>query len=192
MMGSQVRLAAVAATVALLGGVLAGCSGGGGGSSSSKSPDATRSGGSSASPSRMPTSATGKVTTSSGDLGRTFLVDARGRTVYLFEADTSDRSTCSGSCAKAWPPVTVTSTPQAGGKARQNLLGTTTRGNGDKQVTYDGHPVYYYKGDSRPGDTTGQGLDQFGAKWYVVTPAGDAIKKESAQSPSSSSGGNGY
>ncbi|HET6635604.1 MAG TPA: hypothetical protein VFH77_11355 [Streptomyces sp.] len=140
----------------------------------------------------MPTSATGKVTTSSGDLGRTFLVDARGRTVYLFEADTSGRSSCSGSCAKAWPPVTVTSTPQAGGKAQQNLLGTTTRGNGDKQVTYNGHPVYYYKGDTKPGDTKGQGLDQFGAKWFVVTPAGDAVKKKASKSPSSSSGGNGY
>jgi len=140
----------------------------------------------------MPTSAAGKLTTSSGDLGRTFLVDARGRTVYLFAADTSGTSSCSGSCAKAWPPVTVTSTPQAGGEAQQRLLGTTTRKNGDKQVTYDGHPVYYYKEDTRPGDTKGQDLDRFGATWYVVTPAGDAVRSTSSKSPSSSSGGNGY
>lgn len=192
-MRHQVRAAAVTVVAAVLSCMLAGCSGGGGGgSSSSKSPSATQSSSSSASPSGSPTSTTGKVTTSSGDLGRTFLVDARGRTLYLFEADTSGRSTCSGGCAKAWPPVTVTSTPQAGSKVQPSLLATTTRKNGDEQVTYNGHPVYYYKGDSRPGDAKGQGLDQFGAKWYVVTPAGAAVKKKSSKSPSSSSGGNGY
>jgi predicted lipoprotein with Yx(FWY)xxD motif len=180
------------AAAALCAGVLAGCADDGGGSAPSKSPGASDSPHPSASPSSMPTSATGKVTTSSGDLGRTFLVDARGRTLYLFEADTPSASTCSGGCAKAWPPVTVTRMPKAGGDARQGLLGTTTRKDGAQQVTYHGHPVYYYKKDSKPGDTKGQGLDQFGAKWFVVTPAGDALRQRSSPSPSSSSGGNGY
>lgn len=179
-----------AAAVTLFAGLLAGCSGGG--SAPSKSPGATASHGSSASPKGTPSSATGKVTSSSGDLGRTFLVDARGRTLYLFEADTSDTSTCAGGCASAWPPVTATGTPKAGGDARSDLLGTTTRKSGDTQVTYHGHPVYYYKGDTKPGDTKGQGLDQFGAKWFVLTPAGDALRQQSSASPSSSSGGNGY
>ncbi len=191
-MRRRTRTARLVSAAALCAGVLAGCSDGGGGSSPSKSPSESASGGSSASPSSMPTSATGKITSSSGDLGRTFLVDAHGRTLYLFEADSSGTSTCSGGCAKAWPPVTATSTPKAGGEARQGLLNTTTRNNGDKQVTYHGHPVYYYKGDAKPGDTKGQGLDQFGAKWFVVTPSGDAVKQKSSQSPSSSSGGNGY
>jgi predicted lipoprotein with Yx(FWY)xxD motif len=187
------RMTTCAAAAALCAGLLAGCSGGGGGSSSSsKSPSTSKSPAASHSPTASPTSAAGKVTSSSGHLDRAFLVDGKGRTLYLFEADTSGKSTCDGGCAKAWPPMTVTSTPKAGGDVRQSLLSTTTRNNGDKQVTYHGHPVYYYKGDSRPGETSGQGLNLFGAKWFVVTPAGNALKGKSSQSPSPSSGGNGY
>ena len=110
-------------------------------------------------------------------LGQT-LVDGQGRTLYLFEADKAGKSSCSGACAGAWPPYVSNDTPQAGTGVTGALLGTSVRGDGAAQVTYDGHPLYYYAGDSRPGDAAGQGLDQFGAKWYVVAPSGDKINAD--------------
>jgi predicted lipoprotein with Yx(FWY)xxD motif len=106
-------------------------------------------------------------------LGQT-LVDGQGRTLYLFEADTAGRSNCHGACASAWPPYLSSGAPQAGTGVAAGQLGTIP-GAGCAQVTYHGHPLYYYAGDSQPGDTTGQGLDQFGAKWYVVAPNGARI-----------------
>ena len=85
-------------------------------------------------------------------------------------------STCSGACAQAWPPLTTSGTPKAGGKVKASLLGTTTRSDGSREVTYAGHPLYYFEGDSAPGQTTGQGSDGFGAPWWVVSPAGKAIQ----------------
>jgi predicted lipoprotein with Yx(FWY)xxD motif len=102
------------------------------------------------------------------------LVDAQGRTLYLWQADTGTSSTCSGACATAWPPVTTTGKPAAGSGAKANLLGTTKRADGSTQVTYAGHPLYRFAGDSAAGRLNGQGSDAFGAKWYVVTPAGTA------------------
>jgi predicted lipoprotein with Yx(FWY)xxD motif len=106
-------------------------------------------------------------------LGQT-LVDGQGRTLYLFKADTADRSNCHGACASAWPPYLSSGAPQAGTGVTGGQLGTIP-GDGGAQVTYHGHPLYYYAGDSQPGDATGQGLDQFGAKWYVVAPDGVGI-----------------
>jgi predicted lipoprotein with Yx(FWY)xxD motif len=106
-------------------------------------------------------------------LGQT-LVDGQGRTLYLFEADGSGKSNCHGACASAWPPYLSSGAPQAGTGVAGGLLGTI-RGDGGAQVTYHGHPLYYYAGDSRPGDTAGQGLDQFGARWYVVAPNGAEV-----------------
>ena len=106
-------------------------------------------------------------------LGKT-LVDGQGRTLYLFEADSAGRSNCQGACASAWPPYLSSGAPQAGSGVAAGQLGTIG-GSGGGQVTYHGHPLYYYAGDARPGDTTGQGLDQFGAKWFVVAPNGDEI-----------------
>lgn len=103
------------------------------------------------------------------------LVDGQGRTLYLFEADKNGSSACSGSCAQAWPPLTSSGTPQAANGAASNEVGTITRQGGQKQITYHGFPLYYFVGDHKSGDTTGQGLDQFGAKWYVLSPAGNAI-----------------
>lgn len=103
------------------------------------------------------------------------LVDGKGRTLYLFEADKNGSSACSGSCAQAWPPLTSSGTPQAANGAASNEVGTITRQGGQKQITYHGFPLYYFVGDHKSGDTTGQGLDQFGAKWYVLSPAGNAI-----------------
>jgi len=103
------------------------------------------------------------------------LVDGSGRTLYLFEADKGTSSTCDGPCAQAWPPLLTTRAPSAGTGANAADVGTTTRKDGTSEVTYHGHPLYYYVGDSKTGDTTGQGLNQFGAKWYVLAPSGDKI-----------------
>ena len=108
------------------------------------------------------------------DLG-TMLTDSTGRTVYLFEKDKGNASTCYGSCATAWPPLTTSGTPKAGSNVTASALGTTKRKDGSSEVTYHGHPLYYYVGDSGPGSTSGQGVDQFGAEWYVLAPSGNKI-----------------
>jgi predicted lipoprotein with Yx(FWY)xxD motif len=114
------------------------------------------------------------VSVADSKLGK-ILVGAGGRTVYLFEADTSSTSTCSGSCAAAWPPLVATGAPVAGQGAKADLVGTSKRADGTTMVTYNGHPLYYYVGDSKPGDTTGQALNQFGAEWYVLNASGDKV-----------------
>jgi predicted lipoprotein with Yx(FWY)xxD motif len=114
------------------------------------------------------------ITTASAS-GSTFLTDGSGRAVYLWAKDTGDASTCTGACAGAWPPVTATGTVTASGSAMTSDLGTITRSDGTKQVTYDGHPLYYFAGDSGPGTATGQGSDNFGAKWWLVAPSGSDV-----------------
>jgi len=116
----------------------------------------------------------GTVTTARTGLGQT-LVDGSGRTLYLFEADTAKDSTCYGPCASAWPPAAAPAPPHTIGTASAALVGTVRRTDGATQLTYNGHPLYYYAGDAAPGDTTGQGLLQFGAKWYVLNPSGAKI-----------------
>ena len=103
------------------------------------------------------------------------LVDALGRTLYLFEADKTGTSACTGACAAAWPPVTVTGTPQAGSGVSRSLLGTIKRADGTMQLTYNGHPLYYFAGDSGTGAAHGQGSKAFGAGWYVVNASGAKI-----------------
>jgi predicted lipoprotein with Yx(FWY)xxD motif len=120
--------------------------------------------------------ATSAVGTKTSSLG-TFLVDGNGRALYLWEADDGSKSTCSGACAKAWPPLTATTTPKATGAVKASLLGTTKRADGSREVTYAGHPLYTFAGDTRAGQTTGQGSNGFGAPWWVVTPAGQALQK---------------
>ena len=122
-----------------------------------------------------PASAT--VTGRTTNLGPT-LVDGSGRTLYLFESDTPTMSTCDGSCASVWPPVSAVTTPHATGGTRVDLLGTLRRADGTMQLTYSGHPLYYFAGDAEPGDTTGQGLKQFGAPWYALTPGGGKIDRD--------------
>lgn len=114
------------------------------------------------------------VTSASGSAG-TYLTDGSGRALYLWTADTGGKSACSGACASAWPPLTADGTPAAAGGVQAGDLGTITRSGGGKQVTYDGHPLYYYAGDSGSGATNGQGNDGFGAKWWLVAPSGSAI-----------------
>jgi predicted lipoprotein with Yx(FWY)xxD motif len=117
---------------------------------------------------------TATVTTAQTGLGQT-LVDGSGRTLYLFESDSAKDSTCYGTCTGPWPPVTAPATPHAAGNSSAGLLGTIRRTDGTTQLTYAGHPLYYYAGDTRPGDTTGQGLLQFGAQWYALSPDGAEI-----------------
>jgi predicted lipoprotein with Yx(FWY)xxD motif len=102
------------------------------------------------------------------------LVDGKGRTVYLFEADTGKDSTCYVNCAVFWPPVLTAGAPRAGAGAKAALLGTTTRTDGTLQVTYAGHPLYYFSTDS-PGDAYGEGVNGFGGLWWVMAPSGAAI-----------------
>jgi predicted lipoprotein with Yx(FWY)xxD motif len=104
------------------------------------------------------------------------LVDEDGHVLYLFEADKSTQSTCSGSCAAVWPPVVTGGAPVAAGGAKMSKLGTTSRGDGKTQVTYAGHPLYYYSADTQPGQTNGEGSKEFGAEWYVVGPAGKKVE----------------
>ena len=116
--------------------------------------------------------------------------------MYLWAADSMNKSTCSGACAGAWPPVTAMGKVTAADGAKAADLGTITRPDGSKQVTYDGHALYYFAGDSGPGQANGQGSDSFGAKWWLVAPAGTKITVadaaagagNSSTAPASSSG----
>src|SRR5205085_12219357 len=130
--------------------------------------------------------------TAKGTAG-TYLTGPSGRAVYLWVADRGDMSSCSGACAKAWPPVTTKSAPTAASGVNASDLATIARADGTKQVTYKGHPLYYFVDDSGAGMTTGQGSDNFGAKWWLVGPSGAAISAKVSSSGSSnasaSSGG---
>jgi len=120
------------------------------------------------------------------------LVDGNGRTLYLWVADTSSTSTCNGGCATAWPPLITTGAPSAAGDAHAGELAMSTRWDGTLQVTYAGHPLYYFAGDAAPGQTNGQGSNGYGAKWWLVAPSGTAITTSapaSSSSPSSASNG---
>jgi len=97
--------------------------------------------------------------------------------VYLFEKDASDKSSCYGACAQGWPPVLTTGTPVASAGASTSLLGTVTRTDGTIQVTYAGHPLYYYTGDTKAGAATGEDVNAFGAGWYLLDPAGKKVEK---------------
>lgn len=110
-------------------------------------------------------------------LGR-ILVDARGHTLYLFEADKGRTSVCYGKCAKFWPPLTTKDAPRAGAGVKKSLLGVTMRKGGAHQVTYAGHPLYFFLKDKRAGQTTGQDLDFFGGEWYVLSAAGRKIERK--------------
>ncbi len=127
-----------------------------------------------ASASSSSTSAATKVGTASSNLGR-ILVDRHGRALYLFAKDRHGKSTCAGLCAGYWPALTTRGKPRAISGARKALLGTTRRKDGRLQVTYRGHPLYRFSGDTGAGQTSGEGLTDFGGGWWVVSPAGNKI-----------------
>jgi len=96
-----------------------------------------------------------------------------GMSLYVFTADTGSTSTCTGDCAGTWPPLTVASASDVtAGAGVTGAIGTTARADGSTQVTINGHPVYYYSGDTKAGDTNGQGKFN---KWYLVSPGGEAV-----------------
>lgn len=165
-------LVAVAATV-----VLAGCGSSGGSSSSGSSSAGSET-----------------IGTASGS-GGTYLTGAAGRAVYLFDADTNGTSACTGACTAAWPPVLTDGAAGASGSAKSADLATIRRPDGSTQLTYQGHPLYYYAADTKAGQTNGQGSTAFGASWWLVTPDGVALHTASPGSGGStgpSTGGYGY
>ena len=107
-------------------------------------------------------------------LGR-ILVDSKGITLYDFPPDKGKVSVCYGACAALWPPLITHGKPIAGPGVKASLLGTTKRSDGKLEVTYGGHPLYYFVSDRKPGQTTGQGINQFGGPWWVISPAGKEI-----------------
>jgi predicted lipoprotein with Yx(FWY)xxD motif len=113
------------------------------------------------------------VTAKSSKLGLILAAGPKRKTVYLFENDTGSASSCSGGCASVWPPVTGTATAGAGAVSAD--LGTITRSDGTTQVTYKGHPLYFFARDGDAGDSYGEGLKSFGASWYVLTPSGRKV-----------------
>jgi predicted lipoprotein with Yx(FWY)xxD motif len=112
--------------------------------------------------------------TSSSKYGKV-LFDRGGRVLYTFARDRGKASTCYGGCAAAWPPFTVNRPPKAGAGVRSGLLGTTRRRDGSLQVTYAGHPLYYFTGDKKPGQITCQSVSSFGGLWLVVNPNGTPV-----------------
>ncbi len=126
-------------------------------------------------------------------LGKT-LVDANGRTLYLFQADGRNVSNLSQAGRAVWPPFTAAANPRALGGTLASQISTIKKVNGVAQIAYNGHPLYYFVGDHKPGQTAGQGLNEFGARWYVLAPSGAAVTSApSSPAPAaSSSGGSSY
>jgi predicted lipoprotein with Yx(FWY)xxD motif len=134
----------------------------GGGGANSSSTTAARSSGS-APTVRVENSALGEI-----------LVDTEGRTLYLFKADSGRVSACDGACAAAWPPLLTHGNTHVAG-ANVSLLSTIQRSSGARQLAYNGHPLYLYAGDQKPGDVNGQGVTAFGAPWYALSPTGNQV-----------------
>jgi predicted lipoprotein with Yx(FWY)xxD motif len=160
------RLLAIAGATVAIAVVATGC----GGKTSSSSSSAPASSSATATSGAM-------VAVKNSKLGG-ILVDGSGRTLYLFEKDQGTTSSCYSACAGGWPPYTTNGAPRAGAGVSASLLGTTTRTDGKTEVTYHGHPLYYFAGDRKPGDSNGEGLKAFGAEWYVLSAAGNKVEKE--------------
>ena len=115
------------------------------------------------------------IATKRSKFGTILAAGPKKLTVYLFEADRAGRSACSGACASAWPPVRTSGAAQAGGAAVAADLGRTMRSDGTEQVTYKGHPLYFFEKDQDDGDAYGEGSKAFGAGWYVIKPSGAKV-----------------
>ena len=164
--------ARILAAVAVLGLIAAACN-------DNSSGGAYGAGGSSTSTSSGGAMTAATVSTAKvGDLG-TVLVDGDGMTLYLFENDTGMTSTCTDTCASTWPALTTSGDANATAGAESSMLGTTTRDDGSTQVTYDGHPLYLYSGDTAAGQANGEGISNV---WFAVTTQG---------TPATTSGGGG-
>jgi predicted lipoprotein with Yx(FWY)xxD motif len=115
------------------------------------------------------------------------LVNSKGHTLYLFKKDKNGKSACSASCATFWPPLLRHGKPTAGSGVKASLLGTTRRSNGSLQVTYNKHPLYTYTLDTKAGQTKGEGVLAFGARWYAVSARGTAVVKTSTTTTTTTS-----
>lgn len=171
-------LLASAAAAPLIVLAVAACGNGGGSASASPTPPTT--------PAGQPATI-GITTTGLGQI----LVNSQGRTLYLFAKDTGTTSTCTGACATSWPPLRATGQPAVGSGATAALLGTTPRSDGGPQITYNGHPVYLFIKDQKPGDTNGEGVSAFGASWFALSPTGNQVTAATPGGSSSGSGGAG-
>ena len=190
-MSAPARLAAGVGGAVGVAMLVAACSSG---SSSSAAPASSSPAGAASSSASASAGASGSgaaVITTASSSGGTFLTDGSGRAVYLWAKDTGNTSACTGACAGAWPPVTASGTVTASGSAKSSDLSTITRSDGTKQVTYDGHPLYYFAGDSGPGTAAGQGSDNFGAKWWLVAPTGSSVTASVSSFTVGSSGSSG-
>lgn len=179
------RIAAPAVAVALFASACASSGGGGGGTT------AAAGGGGGNSGSAV------TIEAHSGPMG-TFLTDSSGKSLYMFAKDSATASNCTSTCIIYWPPLETSGAVHTSGSASMSKVTTITRSDGSKQVVYAGHPLYYYKNDTSPGQTSGEGSNNFGAKWWLLAPSGQPITSSgsgsgssSSSSSSSSSGGGG-
>lgn len=114
-----------------------------------------------------------EISTEDSQFGQV-LFDGDGRAIYYFDLEQREESECYGDCAEAWPPVLTDGEPQAGGRAKPGLLGTTERRGGQTQVTYDGRPLYYYV-DDPAGEVLCHNVEGFGGLWLAVQPNGEPV-----------------
>ena len=119
------------------------------------------------------------------------LVSSKGFTLYTFSKDSGTTSACTGACAVNWPPLRAHGKPTVGNGAKASIVSTTPRSDGAPQVTYNGHPVYLFKNDTKPGDTNGQGLNAFGGTWLAISPNGSSVSNQVSNS-GGGGGGIGY
>lgn len=177
MIRADVRVLGVGCAAAL---AFAGCGSSGKSSSSTASSPSTTAQANAATGGQTATSASQQpgitvATKRAGKLGRILAAGPKKLTVYLFEADRSGQSACQGACAQAWPPVTTSGAPNAMSGALASDLGVITRPDGTKQLTYRGHPLYYYMKDKDSGDAYGEGLNAFGGAWYALNAKGAKV-----------------
>lgn len=130
---------------------------------------------------------TAVVTTKTNAKYGAILAGQKDLTLYLWLADKGARSACTGQCAAVWPPLLTKGTPKATGAVKASLLGTTARADGTTQVTYAGHPLYYFVQDKSPAAATGQGSQGFGAGWYVLSASGEGVGVPATAATSSGS-----
>jgi predicted lipoprotein with Yx(FWY)xxD motif len=170
-MTRRTSLRAASAAVAL---VVAGCGGASHGSGSGTTSSAGKAHGAPAANGPAASGGATLRTITDPKLGQ-IIVDATGRTLYDFVIDKGTTSVCYSACASLWPPYTTNGRPVAGKGVLPKLIGTTKRRDGSSEVTYAGHPLYYYAPDRARGQITGQALNQFGAPWYALAPSGTEI-----------------
>jgi predicted lipoprotein with Yx(FWY)xxD motif len=127
------------------------------------------------------------VTVAKTGLGQT-LVGPNGHTLYLFEKDKGDKSSCTGACTAAWPALASGSPAKAGSGVSESKIAVASTSSGAGQVIYNGHPLYYYAEDGKPGQTNGQGSNEFGGEWYAMSPSGQKIEGKSSSSGDKPSG----